>query len=101
MEKAADNISGHRYGTAEIALPRISIQDLDELKISGQFMRSASGPTFITNICRSATAGAGELLCPQPFPFRTSTCHSPMPSYVPFHQSSRDAPDPPRFRLCA
>jgi hypothetical protein len=37
MEKVAENIHGYNYGTAEIAVSRISVQDLEELKISVGF----------------------------------------------------------------
>jgi hypothetical protein len=37
MEKVAENIHGYNYGSAEIAVSRVSMQDLDELKISVGF----------------------------------------------------------------
>ena len=37
MEKVPENIQGYNYGSAEIAVSRISIQDLEELKISVGF----------------------------------------------------------------
>ena len=37
MEKVAENIHGYKYGTSEIAVSRISIRDLEELKISVGF----------------------------------------------------------------